>query len=80
VHGDGVTFAEAIDDLALALREYAEDWNARLYQAPNHRGNRAVVELVELSDDTQLRDWILARSDGPTASIGSSRLRERQPR
>ncbi|MGH8828716.1 MAG: prevent-host-death protein [Jiangellaceae bacterium] len=63
-HGDGDTFADAIDDLILALREYAEDWNARLYRAPNHRSNRAVVELVELSDDEQLRDWILDRTDG----------------
>lgn len=64
VHGDGDTFADAIDDLILALREYSEDWNARLYRVPNHRGNRAVVELVELSDDEQLRDWILGRTDG----------------
>ncbi len=64
VHGDGETFADAIDDLILALREYSEDSNARLYRAPNHRGNRAVVGLVELSDDEQLRDWILAGTNG----------------
>lgn len=54
VHGDGETLTEAVDDPVLALREYAEDWNARLYRAPNHRVHRTVVELVELSDDDQL--------------------------
>lgn len=59
VHGDGETFDEAIDDALAALREYAEDWNTRLRLAPNHAQNHALVELVELSDDDQLRDWLV---------------------
>ena len=61
VHGDAETFDEAIDDLIEALREYAEDWNTRLHRAPNHQHQRSIVELVELSDDAQLRDWLLSR-------------------
>ncbi|MGI9155610.1 MAG: hypothetical protein ACR2FG_03095, partial [Marmoricola sp.] len=59
VHGDAATFDEALDDLVEALREYAEDWNNRLHQAPNHAQHRSLVELIELSDDAQLRDWLL---------------------
>ncbi|HET7326150.1 MAG TPA: hypothetical protein VFJ14_02575 [Nocardioidaceae bacterium] len=62
-HGDGETFDAAVDDLVEALREYAEDWNVRLHLAPNHRPHRAVVQLIELSNDEQLRDWILGRDD-----------------
>lgn len=60
VHGDGETFDEAIADAIDALREYAEDWNDHLRSAPNHAPNRGVVELVELSTDEQLREWLVA--------------------
>jgi len=63
VHGDADTFDEAIDDLIDALRQYAEDWNERLHAAPNHAGHRSLVELVELSDDDQLREWLVGRTD-----------------
>jgi predicted RNase H-like HicB family nuclease len=72
VHGDAETFDEAIDDLIDALREYAEDWNARLHRAPNHQKQRSIVELVELSDDAQLRDWLLGRD--ATAGAASAAL------
>ena len=68
VHGDADSFDGAVDDLVEALREYAEDWNVRLRRAPNHEGHRLLVELVELSDDGQLRDWILGR--GPDGAPG----------
>jgi len=68
VHADAETFDEAIDDLINALREYAEDWNTRLHQAPNHQHQRSLVELVELSDDVQLRDWLLSRDTTPGAA------------
>lgn len=75
VAGEGDTFDEAIDDLVEALREYAEDWNARLYRAPNHCEHRAVVELVELSDDEQLRSWVLGGGGGvgagPAAAVSA---------
>ena len=58
VAADGATFEEAIDELALALREYAQDWLERLQHAPNHSENWGIVQLVGLSDDDQLRDWL----------------------
>lgn len=66
LHGDGETFEEAVDDAVVALREYADDWNERLRQYPNHVVNRPVVELVELSDDDQLRAWIVGE---PAAAV-----------
>ncbi len=73
LHGDGQSFDDAIDDAIVALREYAEDWNDRLRLAPNHARHRAVVELVELSSDEQLRDWLLggAASAEPHAAAGA---------
>jgi predicted RNase H-like HicB family nuclease len=70
VHGDAATFDEAIDDLMTALREYAEDWNDRLHTAPNHARHRSLVQLVELSDDAQLRDWLLGNPQPAGAMAG----------
>lgn len=70
VHGDADTFAEAIDDLIDALRDYAEDWNDRLHTAPNHAAHRSLVELVELSDDDQLRTWLVGPGPAPAAAPG----------
>ena len=58
--GEGDDLDGALDDLIEALREYALDWNERLLGAPNHRGNWALVTLVELSDDAQLKEWLLS--------------------
>jgi hypothetical protein len=41
-----------------ALREYAQDWQDRLLNAPNHRENWGLVQLVELSTDEELRTWL----------------------
>lgn len=59
IAADGPTLDEAVDDLVLALREYAEDWVDHLLSAPNHRENWGLVQLVELSSDAQLREWVL---------------------
>jgi predicted RNase H-like HicB family nuclease len=59
VAADGATFDEAIGDMADALREYAEDWQDRLRTAPNHADNWGLVQLIALSDDDELRDWIV---------------------
>ncbi|WP_395294945.1 prevent-host-death protein [Kitasatospora hibisci] len=59
VAADGGTFDEAIDEMVDALREYADDWQDRLLNAPNHRDNWGLVQLIGLSDDAQLRDWLL---------------------
>jgi hypothetical protein len=45
-----------------ALREYADDWQERLLESPNHRENWGLVQLVSLSSDEQLRDWIVGAS------------------
>jgi hypothetical protein len=57
--GEGDDLDAAFDDLIEALREYAVDWNERLLNAPNHRGNWAIVNLIELSDDAELKAWLL---------------------
>jgi predicted RNase H-like HicB family nuclease len=59
VAAEGASFAEAVDDLVGALREYADDWQERLLDAPNHVQNWGLVQLVELSDDDQLREWLV---------------------
>lgn len=56
---DGASLDEAINEMIDALREYAEDWQERLLDVPNHRDNRALVRLINLSDDEQLRAWLV---------------------
>jgi predicted RNase H-like HicB family nuclease len=58
IAADGPTFDTAIDEMVQALREYAEDWQDRLLDAPNHRDNWGLVQLISLSDDDQLREWL----------------------
>ncbi|MBN1171424.1 MAG: hypothetical protein JXA67_04555 [Micromonosporaceae bacterium] len=58
VAADGPTFDDAITSMVEVLREYAEDWQDRLREAPNHRDNWALVQLICLSDDAQLRVWL----------------------
>jgi len=59
IAADGATFDQAVTEMIDALREYAEDWQERLLDAPNHRNNWALVQLISLSDDDQLRDWLV---------------------
>ena len=59
VAADGATFDEAIAEMIEALREYADDWQERLLDAPNHRENWGLVQLISLSDDDQLTDWLV---------------------
>lgn len=54
----GTDVDDALDDLALSLREYAEDWDARLHTAPNHHDAWGLVQLVKLSTDDELRAWL----------------------
>jgi len=62
VAADGTTLDEAVDEMILALREYAEDWQERLLDAPNHANSWGLVQLVSLSDDAQLREWLIGSS------------------
>ena len=58
VAADGETFDEAITEMVAALREYAEDWQDHLLHAPNHRDNWGLMQMISLSSDDQLRDWL----------------------
>ena len=62
VAADGATFDEAVDEMVEALRDYAQDWQDRLLRAPNHRENWGLVQLISLSDDDQLREWLVGSS------------------
>ena len=63
VGADGATFEEAITEMVDALREYADDWQDRLLEAPNHREHWGLVQLIGLSDDEQLRSWLVGPSE-----------------
>jgi predicted RNase H-like HicB family nuclease len=58
IAADGETFEEALDEMVVALREYAEDWADHLRHAPNHGQNWSLVQIIDLSSDEQLRDWL----------------------
>jgi hypothetical protein len=59
IAADGANFDEAVSEMIAALREYADDWQDRLLDAPNHRDNWGLVQLISLSDDDQLREWLV---------------------
>jgi predicted RNase H-like HicB family nuclease len=58
IAADGETFEEALDEMVTALREYAADWADHLRHASNHEQNWGLVQIIELSSDEQLRDWL----------------------
>ena len=58
---DGATLDEALDEMVQALREYAEDWSARLRHTSNHAGNWALVQIVALGTDQQVKDWLVGQ-------------------
>jgi antitoxin (DNA-binding transcriptional repressor) of toxin-antitoxin stability system len=60
VAADGATLDEAVEEMIDALRDYAEEWADHLRLAPNHAENWGLVQIVALSSDQQLRDWLLA--------------------
>ncbi|WP_329483098.1 type II toxin-antitoxin system prevent-host-death family antitoxin [Kribbella sp. NBC_01510] len=60
VAADGATLDEAAEEMIDALRDYAEEWADHLRLAPNHAENWGIVQIVALSSDEQLRDWLLA--------------------
>ncbi|MFC4561187.1 hypothetical protein ACFO4E_04870 [Nocardiopsis mangrovi] len=68
---DGATFEAALSEMVDAFREYAEDWHDHLFDAPNHRDNSALVQLIERSGDEELRRWLLgAAADGRAPRFG----------
>lgn len=58
IAAEGDSLDDAVEELIVALREYAEDWIERLKNAPNHADNWPLVQLVCLSTDANLADWI----------------------
>lgn len=62
---DGATFEEALDEMVDALREYAGDWQDHLLDAPNHRTNWGLVQLISLSNDHQLNTWLAGTDREP---------------
>lgn len=58
IAAEGEDLDDLTAELVQALREYAEDWGNRLSRFPNHRQNRLLVQLVQLSTDEQLADWL----------------------
>jgi hypothetical protein len=62
IAADGATFEDAVAELVDALREYAADWRERLFDVPNHRDNRALVRMIDASDDEQLSRWLRSGS------------------
>ncbi len=63
VAADGSTLDSALDDFVSALRDYAEAWQDRLHQAPNHQHAASLVHHVALSDDDELREWASGPAD-----------------
>lgn len=58
VAADGVSLEEAIHETVDALRDYAADWVDHLSTAANHVDNWGLVQLVVLSSDVELADWL----------------------
>ncbi|WP_174189199.1 hypothetical protein [Nocardia barduliensis] len=55
--------------MIIALREYADDWQVRLHDAPGHRENRGLIYAIGLIDDAKLREWL----------VESGRVRKGEP-
>jgi Antitoxin of toxin-antitoxin, RelE / RelB, TA system len=60
VAADGGTLEQAIHEAVDALREYAADWIDHLSTAANHADNWGLVQLVTLSSDEELAEWLSA--------------------
>ncbi len=58
IAAEGDSLDEVFEDAIIVLREYAEDWVERLHAAPNHSSNWGLVQLVALSSDSELLDWL----------------------
>lgn len=59
VAADGATLDEAVEEMVDALREYAADWESRLRGAVNHARHWSLVQLIAVSDDDELRAWLV---------------------
>jgi hypothetical protein len=71
IAADGNTFDEAVMEMVDALREYAEDWQDHLLDAPNHRDGWGLVQLIGLRDARPAGERVGARRRPPVRD-GSS--------
>jgi hypothetical protein len=71
VTAGGAAFDEAVTEMIDALREYAADWQERLADSPNHRQNWGLIQLISLSSDEQLHDWIVGAARYSANAQGS---------
>lgn len=58
---EGQTLDAAVDELIDNLRDYASEWPQHF--VANHAGNWALVQLVNLSTDEALRDWLMSGAE-----------------
>ena len=58
IAADGADLDEAVDEFVSALREYVEDWEARLRFAPNHQHQWPLVQFVSLNSDADIAEWV----------------------
>jgi RimJ/RimL family protein N-acetyltransferase len=70
---EGATFEEAVTGMVGALRAYARHWQDHLLDAPNHRDTWGLVQLISLSDDDQLRDWLVGAPSDPAITVRGPR-------
>ncbi len=59
VLAEGPTVNDMLDDAVGVLREYADDWIDGLCEPEESDAQWALVQLVSLSDDEQLRGWLV---------------------
>ena len=57
---EGATYADALAEMVIALREYAADWSDHLLNVPNHANNWGIVQIIALSTEEHLTDWVRA--------------------
>ena len=74
IAADGATLTEAVAEMVDALRAYAADWIDHLSTAPNHADNWGLVQLIVLSSDEELADWLSAGQLAAQACAGRPRL------
>jgi hypothetical protein len=60
VHAEGETVEAAIDELAVALVDYASAWEKHLQHAPNHRENIGYVRRTQIAGSTAAVRQMLA--------------------
>jgi prevent-host-death family protein len=51
IHGVGPTLEQALDDLAVGMLEYADEWEAGLRHFAEHKARAGYVRRVQLAED-----------------------------